>query len=101
MEKGQLKERLSTAAGMPRDVTMKAPVLTVLGDFELSAENYRGITEYTDCLVRIQTRSGQIRVTGRRLHVEYYTSDEMKVTGKIETIDFAGRKGKTDGPDPG
>lgn len=66
----------------------KAPVLTVTGDFEVFIGNYRGIAEYSDDLVRIRTRTGQIRVAGSRLQVDYYTNDEMKVTGKIEEIRF-------------
>lgn len=93
MEKGQIGERLASAASMPKDVVMKAAVVTVLGDFEVCIENYRGITEYTDCLVRVQTKGGQIRLTGEKLQVEYYTNDEMKITGKILTLEFIdGRK---------
>lgn len=93
MERGQIGERLASAASMPKDVVMKAAVVTVLGDFEVCIENYRGITEYTDCLVRVQTKGGQIRLTGEKLQVEYYTNDEMKITGKILTLEFIdGRK---------
>ena len=88
MEREQLREHLASAASMPKDVVMKAAVVTVLGNFEVCIENYRGITEYTECLVRVQTKGGQIRVTGRRLQIEYYTNDEMKVTGKIKTLEF-------------
>lgn len=88
MDRGQLKERLVSAASMPKDVVMGAAVVTVLGDFEVCIENYRGITEYTENLVRVQTKGGQIRLCGKRLQVEYYTNDEMKVTGKIDTLEF-------------
>ena len=94
MGKEQLGERLASAAGMPKDVVMKAAVLTALGNFEVCIENYRGITEYTECLVRVQTKGGQIRLTGKRLKVEYYTNDEMKITGKIESIEFADGRNK-------
>lgn len=68
-------------------------MVTLLGDFEVYIGNYRGITEYTEELVRVQTKGGQIRLTGRRLQVQYYTNDEMKVTGKIRTLEFVdGRK---------
>ena len=80
MEREQLRDRLVEAAGLPRDVLQKAPVLTVTGDFEVYIGNYRGIEEYSDVLVRIRTRS--------RLQVDYYTNDEMKVTGKIGEIRF-------------
>ena len=94
MEKEQLRERLASAAGMPKDVTMKAAVITVLGNFEACIENYRGITEYTECLIRIQTKGGQIRFTGRHLQVEYNTNEEMKITGRIETIEFTHKEGR-------
>ena len=94
MGREQLGERLASAAGMPKDVVMKAAVLTALGNFEVCIENYRGITEYTECLVRVQTKGGQIRLTGKRLKVEYYTNDEMKITGKIESIEFADGRNK-------
>ncbi len=64
------------------------PVLTVTGQMELCLENYRGIIEYTDTLVRIQTKTGQIRITGQRLQVVYYTNDEMKITGRILSIEY-------------
>ena len=83
MEREEIRERLASAASMPKDVVMGASVVTVLGDFEVCIENYRGITEYTESLVR-----GQIRLTGSRLQIEYYTNDEMKVTGKIQTLEF-------------
>lgn len=88
MEREQIRDRLVEAAGFPKDVLLKAPVLTVTGNFEVFIGNYRGITEYTDELVRIRTRSGQIRVTGSRLKVDYYTNDEMKVTGRVDEIRF-------------
>ena len=88
MEREQLREHLASAASMPKDVVMGASVVTVLGDFEVCIENYRGITEYTESLVRVQTKGGQIRLTGSRLQIEYYTNDEMKVTGKIQTLEF-------------
>ncbi len=79
---------VSDMSGMPKDVTLGAPILTVTGQMELLVENYRGILEYTECMIRIQTRIGQIRILGKRLTIEYYTCDEMKITGKIVEIKY-------------
>ena len=73
---------------LPKDVVMGIPMLTMMGQMELNIENYRGIIEYTDLLVRIQTKDGQIKVTGSHLKVDYYTNDEMKVTGYITAIEY-------------
>lgn len=81
-------EKLADAASLPKDVVMGASVVTVLGSDEVIIENYRGIIEYTDSLVRVQTKGKQIRLCGKRLQVEYYTNDEMKITGCICSIEF-------------
>ena len=93
MGKEQIREKLASAASMPKDVVLGASVVTMLGRNEVSIENYRGIIEYTDTLIRVQTKSGQIRLTGKRLQIEYYTNDEIKVTGALHTLKFIdGRK---------
>ena len=51
MEREQIRERIASAASMPRDVGMRASVDTMLGDLEVCIENYSGKTEYTDSLV--------------------------------------------------
>lgn len=78
---------------MPKDVVSGAPILTMTGRNELYIGNYRGITEYTDILIRIQTRIGQIRISGRRLKIDYYTNDEMKVTGTLDSVEFTEGRG--------
>ena len=75
-------------AELPKDVVMGMPLLTVTGQTELGLENYRGILEYTDELVRIQTKNGQIKILGKQLQIEYYTNDEMKLRGHIDSIEF-------------
>lgn len=93
MDREQLAERFAEAASMPRDVVMGVSVITITGRNEICIENYRGILEYTDLLIRVQTKSGQIRLSGKNLQIEYYTNDEMKITGRIVQLEFTdGRK---------
>ena len=82
------RERVLQASQLPRDVVMGLPVLYVLGQSELHLENYRGILEYTEEMVRILIKGGQIKVTGQRLQVVYYTNDEMKISGQIKAIEY-------------
>ncbi len=86
----QIKERIVSAANMPKDVMLGASVLTILGNFEVCIENYRGILEYTDTLIRVQTKGKQFSLSGKQLQIEYYTNDEMKITGKISSLEFCG-----------
>ena len=88
MDKKSLKTRITDAAGMPKDVLFGVPIVTIIGQNEVCIENYRGILEYTDKLIRIQTKLGRIHVLGRNLQIEYYTNDEMKIVGHINLIEY-------------
>ena len=66
-----------------------SPILTLTGHYEVNIENYRGILEYTEQLIRINVRSGQIRITGKSLEINYYTTTDMKITGKVEKIEYS------------
>ena len=95
MNREQIKEKMVSAMDLPKDVIQNASVITILGRNELCIENYRGIIEYTDKLIRVQTRAAQIRIQGKRLRIQYYTNDEMKVTGALSSLEF------TEGRNPG
>ena len=95
MNREQIKEKMISAMDLPKDVIQNASVITILGRNEVCIENYRGIIEYTDALIRVQTRAGQFRIQGKRLRIQYYTNDEMKVTGALSSLEF------TEGRNPG
>ena len=88
MDKKNLKDRIADASGMPKDVVLGVPLVTVTGRQEACIENYRGILEYTDKLIRIQTKIGKIHVLGKGLQIEHYNNDEMKIVGRIAVIEF-------------
>ena len=82
-------EKMISAVDLPKDVVLGASVVTILGSNEICIENYRGIIEYTDTLIRIQTKEKQIRIHGKRLQIEYYTNDEMKIKGYVHSIEYS------------
>ena len=51
-------------------------------------ENYKGILEYEEFFVRISTHIGIININGYNLNLETMTNDDIKVTGKIESIEI-------------
>ena len=88
-EDGTRRYRMADAANLPKDVVLGVPILTLTGHYEVNIENYRGILEYTEQLIRINLRSGQIRNTGKSLEINYYTTTDMKITGKVEKIEYS------------
>ena len=88
-EDGTRRYRMADAANLPKDVVLGVPILTLTGHYEVNIENYRGILEYTEQLIRINVRGGQIRITGKSLEINYYTTTDMKITGKVEKIEYS------------
>lgn len=62
--------------------------LDIQGQERLRVENYESIIEYTDVKIRLQAKGYRIQIEGKELMIEYFSEDEMKVSGKIEKIMF-------------
>ena len=88
MGKYSIKNRVSETANIPKDVVLGVPLIRLIGREEFYIENYRGILEYTNTKIRIQTKIGQVELNGQRLEIIYYTNDEMKVVGWIDNLEF-------------
>ncbi|MEI3355913.1 MAG: YabP/YqfC family sporulation protein [Clostridia bacterium] len=72
---------------LPKEVCSNIPKLTITGFDEIIIENFKGILEYEEFFVRISTHIGIININGYGLNLENMTEDDIKVTGKIESID--------------
>ena len=79
----KFRERMAEKLKLPKDLVMGAAVLTVTGHSKAYIENYKGIIEYTEQRIRLQTKTCQMTLCGEQLHIDYYTEDEMKISGQI------------------
>ena len=83
-----VKSKINRVLEVPDEVALKVPKLTILKFEEVLIENYKGILEYQDFFVRIQTYIGIININGFKLTLDEMTIDDVVVKGKIESIDF-------------
>ena len=88
MDKNLLKTRITESTGMPKDVLLGIPYLSVTGRNEVRIENFRGIIEYNDHIIRVQTKNGKINVCGQNLLIQTYADNEMIITGCIGNIEL-------------
>ncbi len=80
------KENMVETLEFPKDLMYGAVLLTATGREELLVENYRGIIEYTTESIRLQAKDCRIAISGKSLNIQYYTNEEMKITGIIKSI---------------
>lgn len=71
---------------LPKDLMYGAVLVSITGRQEILIENYRGILEYTQNHISLQTKACRLVVRGKDLHISYYTNEEMKITGRIDSV---------------
>lgn len=88
MRKKQKRSRLDTILDIPEELSTSNPKVTVLGFEQMLIENHKGILEYQDYFIRLNTYIGIININGFNLKLEEMTTDDIVVRGKIDSIDF-------------
>ena len=73
---------------VPREISSIDPKITIIGFDEMLIENYKGILEYEEFYIKINTAIGNININGFNLNLEQVTEDDIAVKGKIESIDI-------------
>ena len=82
------KEKFVEALQRPKDVCLGALRVTMLGNGEAWIENYRGILEYTEVRILLQGKHCQVCFEGGRLSIDYYTNEDMKISGHIRCVSY-------------
>lgn len=80
--------KLDEILEIPEELSTNNPKITIVGFEKILIENYRGILEYQDYFVRLSTYIGNVNINGFNLKLEEMTTDDLLVTGKIDSIDF-------------
>lgn len=82
------KENIVQSLRLPKDICMGALRVTLTGCNEAWIENYRGILEYTDRMILLQGKTCQVCFEGSRLCIEYYTNEDMKISGCFSCVRY-------------
>ncbi len=85
---GLKREALVESLRLPKDICMGAMKVTMTGSREAWIENYRGILEYTEELILLQGKTCQVCFEGNCLSIDYYTNEDMKISGCINCVRY-------------
>ncbi len=82
------KELIVESLKLPKDTMLGAAIVTITGNREAFIENYKGILEYTTESIVLQGKNCKICFEGKRLSIDYYTNEDMKISGSIDTVRY-------------
>ena len=83
-----LKRNMTESLDLPKEIMLNLPLISMVGREEVTIENYKGILEYGEELVRISTEAGSLRLAGRNLCLKQLSAECVVITGTVEKLDF-------------
>ena len=84
----RFREGLMNTLEVPEDLAAQESLLTITGNSSLYIENYKSTQFYSQNSIRILTKKGRIRICGKSLKIQFYTCDEMGISGNFQEIVF-------------
>ncbi|MBE5957863.1 MAG: hypothetical protein E7254_03245 [Lachnospiraceae bacterium] len=63
--------------------------IEIVGNNVMYIDNHKRIAEFTDEVIKVVCHSKIITVKGCNLKIDYYSCDEMKLSGVINEIKFS------------
>ncbi len=82
------KRKINDILEIPKEIYTNIPNFIITGFEDMIIENYKGILEYEDYYVRVNTYIGIVNIHGINLRLEKMTEDNLKIIGKIESIEI-------------
>ncbi len=74
------------SVGLPEEVVLGTPKLTLSGMNHMTLENHQGILECGDDTVRVRTSEGILCVKGKGLTLAHLRASVLSVEGDIEQL---------------
>lgn len=84
----KVKEKLSDALELPKDITMDISRMVILGREDIIIENHKGVIDYSEDRISINTGIGVIVINGNHLIIKSIVQEEIVLKGNIESISF-------------
>lgn len=82
------KIRINQMLEMPREINNKEPKITIISFDEILIENYKGILEYEEFFIKVDTEIGTVNINGYKLTLEQITEEDIAIKGTIKSIDL-------------
>lgn len=83
-----IREKIADAVDISKNIMLGMPLVTMVGDRELTIENYAGIIEYGDEIIRIKCKAVNVSITGKNMELKTMTEEFLYITGRFKCFSY-------------
>lgn len=83
-------ETVAELFDLPADIVAGLPRLEMVGGRQLYLEHHTGLLSYSEEQIDANTTAGVLRVRGERLTLLAMTAGELRIGGKIGSVEWVG-----------
>lgn len=80
------RNKIEKLLEIPVEVTTNIPKITLIGFNQLMIENYTGVIEYEEHLVKINSSIGIIIIEGNKMNLNQINENDVLISGAISKI---------------
>ena len=80
------RNKIEKLLEIPIEVTTNIPKITLIGFNQLMIENYMGVIEYEEYLVKINSSIGIIIIEGNKMNLNQINENDVLISGAISKI---------------
>ena len=80
------RNKIEKLLEIPIEVTTNTPKITLIGFNQLMIENYMGVIEYEEYLVKINSSIGIIIIEGNKMNLNQINENDVLISGAISKI---------------
>ena len=81
-------DKIADALDLPLDVLRDIPRIEIIGCNRVNVENFRGILDYGENCIKINSNTGIIKIDGDGLLIESISDEGVFVQGRILRVEF-------------
>lgn len=86
------RKKIAEKLDIPKEVILNVPKITMVGDFEVTIENHKGIISFSKEYIEVKSKIGVISVEGLEFEIRYIGETTIIINGLINSIYFGGIK---------
>lgn len=84
----RFKTLFNDVSGIPSDILLDLPRISVIGQLHVYIENHRGVYSFNEKELQLKLTKGLLSITGENFVLKTLYSDEILLEGLIKNLAF-------------